>query len=126
MEDANKSALSSAVRASEIGRRLLTQEQKRMLMWRTLPSRHMQAVNQEQGLIMRALILRKLHAIVWYFLRHVELRSFRSTSQDQHLQSKRDHNAKLERSNSSEQCKQMMQRWLLERPQEEPWNGLRM
>lgn len=118
------STLSSAARASEIGRRLLTQEQKRMLMWRILPSRHMQAVNQQQGLTMGALKLRKLYAIVRYFSRHVKLRSFRSTSQDQHLQSKRYHNAKLERSTSSEQCNPTMQRWLRERPQEEPWNGL--
>ena len=124
MEGAKMSAFSSAARASEIGRRLLTQEQKRMLMWRTLPSRHMQAVNQQQGLTMRALMLRKLYAIVRYFSRQVKLTSFRSTSQDQHLQSKRHHNAKQERSTSSEQCNPMMQRWLRERPQEEPWNGL--
>ena len=69
-------------------------------------------------------MLRKLFAILRFFSRLVELRLFRSTSQNQHLQSKRYYNAKLERSTSSEQSHPMMQRWLRERPQEEPWNGL--
>ena len=118
------STMSSAVRASEIRRQLLTQEQKTILTWRTLPIRHMQAVNQQRWLTMRALMLRNLYAIVRYLARHFKLRPFCSTTQDQHLQSKRYPNAKLEHSAGSEKCNGMMQRWLLDRPQDEPWHGL--
>ena len=123
MEDAEMSAMSSAACASEI-KQLLTQEQKTSLTWRTLPSRHMQAVNQQQRLTMRALMLRKLYAIVRYFARHFNLRPFHSTKQDQHLQARQYHNEKLEHNAGSEKCNGMMQRWLLERPQDEPWHGL--
>ena len=124
MEDAKMSAMSSTARASEVRRHLLTQEQKTMLPWRTLPSRRTQAVNQQQWLTMRALLLRKLYAMARYLARCFMLRPFRSTKQDQYLQSKRYHNAKLEHSPGSEKCNGMMQRWLLERPQDEPWHGL--
>ena len=84
----------------------------------------MQAVNQQQGLTLGAQVLRKLFAIVRYFLRHLGLIESHSTSQDQHLQNKRHHNAELERGSNKAQSNPIMQRWLRERPQEEPWNSL--
>ncbi len=74
---------------------------------------------------MRAQMLRKLYALGRHISKNVKTRSFRSTSQDQHLQTKRYHNTELERSTNSEQCNAIMQRWLCGRPQEEPWNGLK-